>query len=139
MQRATVVLPQPDSPTSEKVSPRLIVKVTPSNALTAARGLPCRSRSTAACETSKWRLRSLTSSSTSCSGIGGLGNWRVLPTGRLGFLGRQQLGPLPAALIQRLAAARIERATRRDRVQSRHRAVDLLQAPAPTGGARDRG
>src|SRR5580704_18548228 len=61
MQRATVVLPQPDSPTSENVSPRLIEKLTPSIALTEARGLPCSSRSSAGGDTSKWRLRSLTS------------------------------------------------------------------------------
>ena len=36
MQRPTVVLPDPDSPTKPSVSPRLMSKVTPSTALTSA-------------------------------------------------------------------------------------------------------
>jgi len=41
-----------------KVSPRLIVKLTPSSALTATRSFPCSRRSSAGGETSKCRLRS---------------------------------------------------------------------------------
>jgi len=53
MQRAAVDFPQPDSPTREKVSPRLMVKLTPSSALTQSRGLPCTSRSKAEGDASK--------------------------------------------------------------------------------------
>ena len=41
---AVVVLPQPDSPTSESVSPRATVKDTPSTACTAGCGLASQRR-----------------------------------------------------------------------------------------------
>src|SRR5262249_15589103 len=55
-----VVLPQPDSPTRPKVWPRLMVKLTPSTALTQPRLLPSREPPTA-----KYFLRPRTSSNGS--------------------------------------------------------------------------
>src|SRR5215468_1783996 len=55
-----VVLPQPDSPTRPRVSPWLMVKLTPSTALTQPRPLPSREPPTA-----KYFLRPRTSSNGS--------------------------------------------------------------------------
>src|SRR5262249_61529493 len=55
-----VVLPQPDSPTSPRLSPWLMVKLTPSTALTQPRFLPSREPPTA-----KYFLRPRTSSNGS--------------------------------------------------------------------------
>ena len=56
--RLTVDLPQPDSPTSARVSPGATEKLTPSTACTVARGRPRSER-----RTTKWRTRFSTSSS----------------------------------------------------------------------------
>src|SRR4029079_15185224 len=55
--RATVVLPEPDSPTSAKVSPFLMSKVTLSTALRYSRCPPSRTRLSQGFETSKTRRR----------------------------------------------------------------------------------
>src|SRR5207302_7968129 len=59
--RATVVLPEPDSPTSANVSPRLISKVTPSTAFKNSRWPPSSTRLSHGFETSNARRRFLTS------------------------------------------------------------------------------
>src|SRR6266446_1403298 len=107
MHRATIVLPQPDSPTREKDSPRLIVKLTPSNAFAATRLFPRSIRSSAGGETSKCRSRSLTSRITGRSGTRGLDR-RMEPACRLCVPGSHQIRALAAAAVERLGAARVE-------------------------------
>ena len=63
MQRATVDLPQPDSPTSANVSPCRMQKLMPSTALTHTRPPPDSRRRIGDGETSKYRRRPSTSSS----------------------------------------------------------------------------
>ena len=63
---------------------------------------------------------------------------RVQPARGPGRAGRQQVGPLDAAAIERARAARVEGAAGRDRGQPRHRAVDLQQALAVLVHRRDR-
>jgi hypothetical protein len=53
--RATVVLPEPDSPTSAKVSPLAMSKVTPSTALRNSRWPPSSTRLSHGFETSNTR------------------------------------------------------------------------------------
>src|SRR5260370_17937142 len=125
MHRATVVLPQPDSPTREKVSPRLIVKLTPSSAFTATRFFPRSIRSSAGGETSKCRSRSLTSRITGHSGMRRLDR-RMEPACRLCVPGSHQIGALAAAAVAHLGAARVERAPGGDPGQTRHLSVRFL-------------
>ena len=61
MARPVVLLPQPDSPTRPKVSPRRTSNDTPSTAFT----LPTWRRMTAPAITGKWTFRSLTSRTVS--------------------------------------------------------------------------
>ena len=56
--RATVLLPQPDSPTRASVLPRSIVKLTPSTACSRTRGLRSNTRLSQGGDTSKLRARS---------------------------------------------------------------------------------
>jgi hypothetical protein len=58
MSRATVDLPQPDSPTSPSVSPGSIARLTPSTAFSTARGFRSRTRSSQGGETSNERATS---------------------------------------------------------------------------------
>src|SRR5215475_9673261 len=78
MSRATVDLPQPDSPTRPKVSPRAIEKLTPSTARSSARGLPSSTRLSHGGETSKV-LATLTSSTSGAAGL--IARSRALPGG----------------------------------------------------------
>ena len=57
MDRAVTVLPQPDSPTSPRVSPGARSKLTPATALTRPRA------------TSKWTVKSRTDSNGAASGL----------------------------------------------------------------------
>ena len=59
--RATVVLPEPDSPTSAKVSPFPMSKLTPSTALRNSSWPPSSTRLSHGFETSNTRRRFLTS------------------------------------------------------------------------------
>ena len=61
--RATVLLPQPDSPTSASVLPRSMAKLTPSTACTNWRGLRSTTRLSHGADTSKVFARSCTSTS----------------------------------------------------------------------------
>src|SRR6058998_1984681 len=70
--RATVLLPQPDSPTSASVLPRSIEKLTPSTACTNCFGLRSTTRFNHGADTLKVLARLLTSTSgTTCAFIGG--------------------------------------------------------------------
>ncbi len=66
MARPVVLLPQPDSPTRPRVSPRRTSNDTPSTAFT----LPTWRRMTAPAITGKWTFRSLTSRTVSGADIG---------------------------------------------------------------------
>src|SRR5688572_868590 len=137
MRRATVDLPQPDSPTRESVSPRLIENDTPSTAFSSWRGAPSITRLSHGRETSKSLARLRASSSTSAmnrslapvaAGAGRLAVGVVQPAGRVRAVRRQQRRAIHAALVEHARATRVEGAPRRDRGEARHRALDLRQA-----------
>src|SRR5688572_24246224 len=147
MSRATVDLPQPDSPTSDSVSPRLISKETPSTAFRICRGERSITRFNHGGDTSKNFARSRTSMSVSgmhrpFAPVGRrlrrslLG--RVQPAGGVRLRGRQQVGALDLAAVEDARAARVERAAHGDRVEARHRAFDLRQALELLADGRDR-
>src|SRR5215510_5825292 len=137
--RPTVVLPQPDSPTSPSVSPAAIVKLTPSTANT----MP-RARCSSPLRMGKYFLRSRTSSTVSgtvipvklarapaCS-----------PMARSLFL---ISGILRAAMLLSVRAARRKHAAGREIAERRHGTRNLLQPlvrtsifPAHRGQPRDR-
>src|SRR3954451_24565225 len=68
--------------------------------------------------------------------------WRhspiVEPASRLTSGCGEQVGALARATLKRFGAARVERAPGRDRVKTRHRAVDLPQPLALAADTRDR-
>src|SRR6478736_9746025 len=144
MRRATVDLPQPDSPTSESVSPRLIVKEMPSTARRICRGARSITRFSHGRETSKSLTRSFTSRRASPAFTTESGMHRSVapvllrsrrghlrgmqPARSEGFVGGKQVRPLGLAAIEDARAARIEGTARGNRVQARHRALDLRQA-----------
>src|SRR6218665_1676194 len=89
--RATVDLPQPDSPTRLKVSPLLIEKFTPSTARTMLLPLRSSTRLSQGAETSKIRFRLVTVS----IGTVTLDMGRLLlhqPAGGMAVAGRHRLG-----------------------------------------------
>ena len=126
--RATVDLPQPDSPTSASVSPRAIVEGRRRRPRAAARAACARctrfepgrrdvevARDVGNCDAAAARLRHARQLASQPAG-GAAGADRRRSSGR----SRRQRS-------KRLRAARMERAARRDRVEPRHRAVDLHQ------------
>ena len=146
--RASVLLPQPDSPTSASVRPRAIVKLTSSTALElrgprGAAGGPstacasrrsCRQRARLDHDRAGggWPLGRARADGRSCA--------RALddgpPAGGARALHERQLGPLVAAARARLRAARMEGAAGRDLAQPRQRALDLRQPLARVGQRR---
>src|SRR5687768_8453308 len=137
MRRATVDLPQPDSPTSDSVSPRLMVNETPSTAFRIWRGAPSITRFNQGRDTSKKRARSETSSSVSAMhrpfapilrSTRRLALGVVQPARRAREVGRKQARALDAATVEDARAARVEGAPRGNGVQPRHRSLDLREA-----------
>src|SRR5258706_3394616 len=140
MRRATVDLPHPDSPTSESVSPRLISNETPSTALRICRGACSITRFSHGGETSKNFAKSLTARRTPSAlcmhrplappgiGLRERALRRVQPAGGECLRSRQQVGTFDLAAVEHARAARVERAPGRDRVEPRHRSLDLRQA-----------
>src|SRR5438067_1801389 len=124
--RATVDLPQPDSPTSASVSPASTAKLTPSTARRKRRGSRSSKRLSQGRDTSKSRL-TLSSLSSGMEPAGGAARAR-----------RKQVRPLRQAPLEAPWAARVEGAARRNGVEPRHGAVDLHQAASLRGNARDR-
>src|SRR6267143_790083 len=121
IRRATVDLPQPDSPTSARVSPRRTSSVTPSTARSHRLPSPSSTRSSQGRETSKSRV----TASTLSNGA------RMQPAGGLALFSRHELGTRAPAALEALGAARVERASARDRVEAWHCAIDLREARAP--------
>src|SRR6185503_4467351 len=137
MSRATVDLPQPDSPTRESVSPRLMVKETPSTARRSWRDWRSITRFSHGLDTSKTLVRSFTSRSVSAmhrpiAPILLRARRRHLrrmePAGGERFVRREQAWPLGLAAVEDARAAWIERTARGNGVQARHRPLDLRQA-----------
>src|SRR2546425_2202201 len=120
IRRAMVDLPQPDSPTSARVSPRRTSSVTPSTARSSLLPSPSSTRSSQGRETSKSRE----TASALSNGA------RMQPAGGLARSGRHQLGTRAQAALEALRAARVKRAAARDRVEARHCAFDLREARA---------
>src|SRR6185436_5579748 len=116
MRRARVDLPQPDSPTRARVSPRATSKLTSSTARRRRRGLRSSTRLSHGAETSKSRLTRETL--RSC----------MQPAGRFPRLGRDERRTLDEAALEAPGAARVERAAGRNGVQARHRPLDLREA-----------
>src|SRR5687768_12626863 len=123
MRRATVDLPQPDSPTSDSVSPRLMVNETPSTAFRIWRGAPSITRLSHGRETSKSLARPSTSSSTSAmhrplapvlARARRLALGVVQPAGGARLVSGKQARALDAATIEDARAARVEGAARRN-------------------------
>src|SRR5258708_2059476 len=128
MRRATVDLPQPDSPTRESVSPRLMEKETPSTAFSSWRGAPSMTRFSHGRDTSKSLVRLVTSRSGRSSLLDGTDP------------GPRALGSVPGVLVlgmhralapvalraRRRGLGRVQPA-RRERPVGRHeiRALDL--------------
>src|SRR5262245_12446126 len=117
MRRATVDLPQPDSPTSASVSPSRTSRLTRSTARNVRGGSRSITRLSQGAETSKSRL----TVSRLRSGGG------MQPAGRAARAGGKEVGALAQAAREAPRAARVEGAARRDGVEARHRAFDLQQ------------
>src|SRR6516164_3424348 len=137
-----VDLPQPDSPTREKVSPRRIVKLMPSTAFSVA-GFPRFNRhSSAGGDTSKYRRKSSIRSKASGSVIEDSRrlSWRLVvePACCNGSVSRQEIRTLPPATFHRLWAAWVEGAARWEFVEPRHRPLHLAEPVASTADPRDR-
>src|SRR5918992_2054171 len=113
MSRATVDLPQPDSPTSARVSPFETWKLTRSTARKMRRGSRSITRFSHGRDTSKSRLTD--SSLRSC----------MEPAGGAACAGIQQVGALHQAATEASRAAWVEGTARRDGVEARHCAFDL--------------
>src|SRR6266404_9103780 len=101
IRRAMVDLPQPDSPTSARVSPRRTSSVTPSTARSSLLPSPSSMRSSQGRETSKSRE----TASTLSNGA------RMQPAGGLALFSRHQLGTRAQAALEALGAARSEEHT----------------------------
>src|SRR2546422_259022 len=104
MARPVVLLPQPDSPTRPRVSPRRTSNDTPSTAFT----LPTWRRTTAPAITGKWTFRSVTSRTMSGAELG-----MEMAGGQMVGRALDQQGAMVAAEIGGAPAARREGATRR--------------------------
>src|SRR6185312_677981 len=120
MRRATVDLPQPDSPTSASVSPPTTSKLTSSTARRLRRGSRSMTRFSHGAETSKSRL-----TRERLRRLGG----GMQPAGRGARARGQQLGALDGATLEPPRAAWVERAAGRNGVQARHGALDLGETP----------
>src|SRR5450432_87879 len=147
MRRATVDLPQPDSPTSESVSPRLMVKDTPSTARRIWRDPPSSTRFSHGRETSKSRARLRTSRSGRLSpAVFGKDPFtsgthrslapilvqiergrsrRMQPACGAGLARGKKDRALDLAATENPGTPRIERAARRIRIEARQGALDL--------------
>src|SRR5690606_36334453 len=140
--RATVDLPQPLSPTSEKVSPRRIAKLRPSTAVSTYRGIRITSRVTSGLETPKFIFRSRTSRSGASDTAGSdIGEPSVIePAGRelAARLGRGKRRRLFPADRPNLAAARIEGAAFGAAIEPRHGAFDIGEILEVLADLRDR-
>src|SRR6185436_6167480 len=123
MRRAMVDFPQPDSPTSASVSPLRTANDTSSTACSSCRGTPSMTRFSHGRDTSKSRP---TFSSRRSSAL------LIEPAGGEVGTDRAQFRALDPAALETLVAARVECATRGDRVQARHCAVYLNQRCAPS-------
>ena len=135
--RATVLFPQPDSPTSASVVPLRDLEADIVDRMNELAALRSRTRFSHGAETSKVFARSRPATSgdrprsrrprRSCS----LLDRRVVqPAGRPGGAGVEQVRALDPAAIEDARTARIEAQPRRDRGQPGHGAVDLQQALA---------
>src|SRR5512135_913801 len=122
--RATVDLPQPDSPTSASVSLRRTSKLSSSTARSSWRGARSSARFSHGLETSKSRPRPRRRNRGRSALLG------IQPAGDLVASDRDRLGAIERAARQPARAARVEGAAARNRGEARHRALDLLQAPA---------
>src|SRR5476649_2653035 len=139
MRRATVDLPQPDSPTSESVSPRSMVNDTPSTARRICRDPPSITRLSQGRETSKSRDRFRTSRSGPFTSrmhvlapilvqVERGGSRRMQPASRARFSRGKKNRALDRAAAEDARTPRIEGAPRRNRVEARHGALDLREA-----------
>src|SRR4051795_10426677 len=126
IRRATVDLPQPDSPTRPTVSPFSMSSDTWSTARRMRRGSRSSTRLSHGRETSKSRL---TPSSLSSG---------MQPAGGAARPGGQKVRALGQAALEPARAAGMEGAARRDGIEPRHGALDLHQAAALGGDARNR-
>src|SRR5687768_1881624 len=130
IRRATVDLPQPDSPTKPSVSPLVTSKETRSTARNSRRGSRSRTRLSHGRETSKSRLTDWSLSRGLTEGM--------QPACSSTRTGVQQVRALDRAAREAPRAAGIERAAGGDGVQARHGAVDLHQAFLFGGNSGDR-
>src|SRR5688572_23729529 len=118
MAKPVVLLPQPDSPTRPKVSPRRTSNDTPSTAFT----LPTWRRMTAPAITGKWTLRSLTSRTVSGADIGAELGMKMTGREMIGSASDQHRAL--AADVGSAPAARREGAARRQVGEVGWRALD---------------
>src|SRR5438067_10213306 len=125
MRRATVDLPQPDSPTRPTVSPLSMSSDTWSTARRMRRGSWSSTRLSQGGDTSKSRL---TPSSLSSG---------MQPAGGEAGARRHEVRTLVETALEPPNAARMERAARRDGIEARHGAIDLHQATALGRDARN--
>ena len=133
--RATVLLPQPDSPTSASVLPRSIAKLTPSTACSELARLaldhavePRRRDVEGLGEVAAPATSGAAHAGASCRALPACG---VQPARRARRAGVEQVGALDAAAVECTCGQRgLKAQPRGNGVQPRHRAVDLQQALA---------
>src|SRR5258708_13434375 len=124
MSRATVDLPHPDSPTSDSVSPRLMVNDTPSTARSSVRGAPSITRFNQGRDTSKSFARSLTSRSVSATHL-----VLCMQPARCHRVSRgHHSRSLDAAAFEHLRAARVASTAGRYLIEPPHPPFHLHQA-----------
>ena len=126
--RASVDLPEPDSPTMPSVSPRRIAKSTPSTAFSSRRGSRSISRVIQGLETSKTRREAV-----DLDERGGVASCRASASAcsqhaARALADREQRRPLGLAARETRAGSADESAAARDRGQARHRAGNLREA-----------
>src|SRR3954468_13314163 len=126
MSRATVDLPEPDSPTSARVSPGSTEKLTRSTARRKRLGSCSSMRLSQGRDTSKSRL----TPSRLRSGM--------QPAGREASARGHQVGALGNAAVEAARTARVEWTAGRDGVQARHGAFDLDEFCFSKSDLRDR-
>src|SRR6218665_104930 len=118
--RATVLLPQPDSPTRASVWPFSIVKSTPSTACSSARGLRSSTRLSQGADTSKVMARAC---ACTRAGLAGPARW----AGAAGRGGGVGVGVLGGGALHGVGGGGGVGAARGDGVQAGHGAIDLVQ------------
>ena len=116
--RLTVVLPQPDSPTSASVSPAATEKLTPSTACTLASGRPNSERRTTKCRTRPSTSSSALTRQRFSSGVLKQRDQRV---GEIPTIGG---GAARRAVVREWAARREAAVPAKRRAHVRHHAVD---------------